>query len=437
MPDDDLSYLSGLSQHPDRPGDVSNMNPDFSSRLAAALRQARAAGLPVGVMSGYRNDTTTGSPYDAGGNSSHGYGLASDISGLDGPNGKITNQWAQIASANGLHNPYGVGNKAEFNHWQLPPQPLEQTPNLLASLKSARATGDWQNVWSSYNSGASTAMAQPSHPTTQTPGTTLNSPMDLVAQVESGNQNIKQKIHDINTDRGTPAGGFFQIIDPTWQRYAGTAGVDVKQYPTAMSAPREVQAQVAGAIPVNQWGPDTVSALKAQYPKIDTSQTLGQVQSAAVGASATPATPAAPTGALSSNNILPGFGTQGASDKFKTSLTDLDKAASGQGPEGGQAQQPQASPMGPPPIARNTSPMGGALLPQSAQLAQMVTGYTPQAYGHTLNSIGDPTQAAAPPQGAQASPMGTSLAGMQMAYGLSPAQLQMLMNPMMLAQEGG
>ena len=142
MPDDDLAYLSGLSEHPDRPGDTTNFNPDFATRLAAALRQANAAGLHLGVMSGYRSDTTTGSAYDAGGNSSHGYGLASDISGLDGPNGKLTNQWAQIAQANGLHNPYGVGNKAEFNHWQLPPQPLEQTPNLLASLKAARATGE-------------------------------------------------------------------------------------------------------------------------------------------------------------------------------------------------------------------------------------------------------------------------------------------------------
>ena len=107
-------------------------------------------GLPVGVMSGYRSDTTTGSAYDAGGNSSHGYGLASDISGLDGPNGKITQAWARIAQSNGLNNPYGAGNAKEFNHWQLPAQPLEQTPQLLARLKQARASGDFQNVWSAY-----------------------------------------------------------------------------------------------------------------------------------------------------------------------------------------------------------------------------------------------------------------------------------------------
>ena len=31
--------------------------------------------------------------------------------------------------------------------------------------------------------------------------------MALVAQDESGNQNIPQRIHDVNTDRGTPAEG--------------------------------------------------------------------------------------------------------------------------------------------------------------------------------------------------------------------------------------
>ena len=45
--------------------------------------------------------------------------------------------------------------------------------------------------------------------------------MDLVANLESGNRNIAQQIHDKNTDAGTPAGGYFQIIDPTWQDLCG------------------------------------------------------------------------------------------------------------------------------------------------------------------------------------------------------------------------
>ena len=61
MADDDRSFLNSVSEHQDRPGDTSNMNPEFATRLAAAIRQANAAGLHLGVMSGYRSDTTTGS----------------------------------------------------------------------------------------------------------------------------------------------------------------------------------------------------------------------------------------------------------------------------------------------------------------------------------------------------------------------------------------
>jgi hypothetical protein len=128
-------------------------------------------------------------------------------------------------------------------------------------------------------------------PITATPGASYNSPLDFVAQLESGDSNIPQNIHDINTDKGTPAGGNFQIIDPTWRTYAPKAGINLSQYPTAMSAPRSVQAQVASAIPFNQWGPRTVAAVTARYPWIDTHQTLGAIQAKALalGATASPA----------------------------------------------------------------------------------------------------------------------------------------------------
>jgi hypothetical protein len=160
--DGSKAFLSSLSAHTDRPGDTANLNPQFATRLASAIKQAQAAGLNVSLESAFREpgqlkekgDTSQASAYDAGGNSSHSYGLAVDIRGLDGPNGPITQRWAQIAQANGLNNPYGVGNAKEFNHWQLPAQPLERTPQLLASLKAAKASGDVNAVWSAY-SGAS------------------------------------------------------------------------------------------------------------------------------------------------------------------------------------------------------------------------------------------------------------------------------------------
>ena len=144
-------FLASLSAHATRPGDTANMNPAFAIRLASAIRQARSEGLPVTVSSGFREEGQTGSKYDAGGNSSHSYGLASDIGGLDGPNGRITQRWAQIAEQNGLHNPYGIGNSAEFNHWQLPELPLEQSPEMLAQLKAAKASGDWPKTWAAYS----------------------------------------------------------------------------------------------------------------------------------------------------------------------------------------------------------------------------------------------------------------------------------------------
>lgn len=156
------AYLKSLSQHPDRPGDTDYMNPDFAIKLANSIQQARGQGLQVGVMSGYRSPGQTGSAYDAGGNSSHTYGLAADVSGLDGANGQVTRQWGQIAAQNGLSNPYGVGHPKEFNHWQLPPQPLERTPVLLNNLKNAAATGDYNKVWAAYSQT----------PGTQTTGTT-------------------------------------------------------------------------------------------------------------------------------------------------------------------------------------------------------------------------------------------------------------------------
>lgn len=159
MADDDYAYLSGLSSHPGRAGDTSNFNPAFAAKLATAIRNARASGLNVGVESGFREPGQTGSAYDAGGNSSHSYGLAADISGLDGANGSKTQAWAKFASDAGLFNPYGVGNRAEFNHYQFTSQPLEQIPGALDALKAAKATGDMQAVWNAAPGAGGTAVA--------------------------------------------------------------------------------------------------------------------------------------------------------------------------------------------------------------------------------------------------------------------------------------
>ena len=107
--------------------------------------------------------------------------------------------------------------------------------------------------------------------------------MDALANIESGDKNIVS-----GTDKdskgltlaqgGNPAEisqGNFQISTPTWHDFAKQAGVDINQYPTAMSAPRAVQAQVASVIPFNRFGPRTQTLMRSRFGPLDTSQTVG------------------------------------------------------------------------------------------------------------------------------------------------------------------
>ena len=61
------------------------------------------------------------------------------------------------------------------------------------------------------------------------------------------NENVDEIPTLKNPKPGSTAGGLYQYIDSTWQTQAPLAGVDIKQYPTARSAPAEVQHQVADA----------------------------------------------------------------------------------------------------------------------------------------------------------------------------------------------
>lgn len=268
----------------------------------------------------------------------------------------------------------------------------------FTNTKTFSQAGD-QTPAANANAAANTT-ASPNQPATATPGAAFTTPMDLVAKLESGNRNIPQGIVDANTARGTPAGGYFQIIDPTWQRYAGAAGVDVKQFPTAMSAPRDVQAKVASAIPLNQWGPSTVAGLKAQYPGIDTSQTLGAAQSAVLnGGSGAPGpidpsiiahggtsppipgtTLNAPPAVASTQGVLPGFPDKATSDNFTTGAKAFDKALHGDQDPGQEDSKAAALNFLP---ARNVSP----LIPPAGS-GQV----SPQTYGTTLAGMMAPLQ---------------------------------------------
>lgn len=162
-PDEARAYLNSLSAHTSRLGDTSFLHPDFAVKLANSIRQARAAGLPVTVQSGYRTNNQTGSTYDAEGYSLHGYGGASDIGGIGVAGSPQANQWAKIASANGLFNPYGVNHPAEFNHWQLVPYKIEQRPDIQKAIVDAG--GDASKIWNAISPVKGSAMASAKGPT--------------------------------------------------------------------------------------------------------------------------------------------------------------------------------------------------------------------------------------------------------------------------------
>lgn len=142
--------------------------------------------------------------------------------------------------------------------------------------------------------------------------------ISTILGVESfGGQNVTQSLgtKDVNNNYGagggTPAQGYFQIIDPTWNAYGGAS----TGYSSAIQAPYSVQLQVAQNIPVNQWGPSTVNALHAAGYQWSGNTTLGQLlQNYGENPTATiPADGSSPTGTSVASNNTPSDGGGSAS----------------------------------------------------------------------------------------------------------------------------
>jgi len=68
--------------------------------------------------------------------------------------------------------------------------------------------------------------------------------LPLISQFESNNQNVPNYAYGPSRT----ASGPYQITDTNWQQYAPQVGINTQQYPTAMSAPRELQQKVATAM---------------------------------------------------------------------------------------------------------------------------------------------------------------------------------------------
>jgi hypothetical protein len=81
------------------------------------------------------------------------------------------------------------------------------------------------------------------------------SPEPTVQVAELKNPDILRALRGVEGAGNNPeaknpnstAGGLYQYLDSTWQKQAPLAGVDIKQYPTARSAPADIQHQVADA----------------------------------------------------------------------------------------------------------------------------------------------------------------------------------------------
>lgn len=401
MADGDYAYLGGVSEHPSREGDTSRLHPLFAAKLSAAIQDARNQGLNVDLASGYRAPGQTGSKYDAGGNSSHTYGMASDIGGLDGPNGPKTLAWAKIAEAHGLFNPYGVGNKAESNHWQMTPYPLETHPQQLAALKAAynNGTGDIHDVW---NAGAATNATMTASAAAKPSGGDF---FGALAKAESNDLPVYSKVDkDYPGQPNSRSQGFFQIDTPTWQQFAAKAGVDISKYPNAMSAPRDVQQQVVATIPLLRFGQRTQDILSKQFGTLDTSKTVGELASGAAPATATAsAAPAATTAPATSG--AQDFATAAKSGDIGGMLASVTK---GSDQDQGQNQQKSggvASAMEAQQKAQERASSSTPMLPQPER--------PPDMSGPAQQLLSSITQQQAQPLTWSSSPYGSGMAGQQ------------------------
>lgn len=99
---------------------IGRLHPAFVVRLAEAIHWAREHDLPhAGIYSAYRPPAFGVGGFGNKFFSMHSYGLAADITGIGGPGSRGARTWEQAVRIAGLFLPYGVNNRAEFNHTQL------------------------------------------------------------------------------------------------------------------------------------------------------------------------------------------------------------------------------------------------------------------------------------------------------------------------------
>src|SRR5499427_8975686 len=98
---------------------IERLHPEFVNRLAAAIAEAREAGMPLaGIFSAYRPPVFGVGGFADKFHSLHTYGLAVDVTGIGAPGTPSALLWHEIAARNGVICPYGSHNLLEWNHCQ-------------------------------------------------------------------------------------------------------------------------------------------------------------------------------------------------------------------------------------------------------------------------------------------------------------------------------
>ena len=164
---------------------------------------------------------------------------------------------------------------AGANGWNMPSQPQSPMGGLLGQLKGLLGGGSAQPPVAQPQAPQQTPQ-QPMQLQGAVPQQPSGSFMDALAAIESGNKNIPSAVDQDVAGPGTKSQGYFQINTPTWQDFASKVP-GAAQYPNAMSAPREVQAQVAAVIPLSHFGPRTQTLLQKQFGDVNLHSTVGEL----------------------------------------------------------------------------------------------------------------------------------------------------------------
>ena len=207
------------------------------------------------------------------GTSLHERGLAADIEADDPSQEALLRSWGPQ---------FGLRTKgpADPNHFEFAGMP--KSGGVPGTFAYGGAPSDTSTAYTepakTLTSPALTAIDKSASPAG---GLSLNSSPFLTAlgTIESNNRNIYSGVDkDYPGQPNSRSQGYYQIDTPTWQQFAAKAGIDTSRFPNAMSAPQDVQAQVASLIPLSRFGGRTQKMLNQQFGgNLDTHATIGQL----------------------------------------------------------------------------------------------------------------------------------------------------------------